>query len=1101
MATQVFNSNGTFILPPTETSFEYLINGAAGGGSGSDAGSPGASGGNGGRLRGVISGLPAGATVSIFVGQGGQGGASSQGGAPGGGGGAGGSTAGGGSGGNAGNSGSSGGGGGGGGASFIQFSGIVLALAGGGGGAGGAGNDGGGPSGFQFGGQGGASLSTALNLSFGGTAASNGGDGGAGGGGGGGSPGGSAGFTPGGDSDAGGGTGGTSYYNTTYHAASPTWFNSALPSNPTSDGSFTSTGGGQSSAGSNGRIEIYYNETDGNPNAISDFTPIVDATPSTIYTTSTSRTISGINISVPASASNGAIIIKNGVSTGSSNTTVVNGDTLSLTMTSAATFGTTKQSILTVGIAGQTVSANWNIVNETQPAVVPNPYDFTDLTEVPLSQLTTSSEATISGLTASNVAVSATATTGGTPTPVELIIGGVATGSSTGTINNGQTLRLRVTSSANVGTTTAVLVTVGSGSAVDWNITTVGVIDSSPDFFNFVNQTGVAAGAAITSNVVTITGINAPSTVATTNGAQVSINGGAFISPTGSTTISNNQTLQLRLTSSSTPGAAVSTTVTIGNTIVAQVTDEWSITTTTSGDTTPDDFNFANKINQLALTQVFSNTVVITGITSAANVSISGAVGAQFSINGGAYTSSPSTITDGQSLSLRYTTGAYGSPTATITIVVGGVSKNWQVSVLASAPALATTSTWYNADVGKKLDGLAIGTVISIFKDSTGNWGLLDGSLSSRYPGFIECAGQTLNAVDYPDLFNVIGTIYGGTALPPILSGSTKTYSGTFKLPNYRNRKIMGTGVVDGNDAASPILPTKVGASGSGGGSGNAVGSQGGSWFVATVDASGPYPREQVFTGGTEGEFFKLGTITTTGYSNITADVSFNIAGNTSQTVGPLQEKLTSITQHNHGMLSATASTQTTGLLQWGNARAVYGTSTGITTNASSNILPGGPTFPPSPAFGPSYSASVTYANWWASDVSNVPQLNNTGGSNSRWMGAIDVNPNTANVSVYSPPGGTITHSHYLSLNTFGNPQNVFGWGNNTGGGTSTGGMATNNTVPVSFSVNDLGSTINDGQFVLSSSKQLIPTVKLQPKKTVPLLTPYFRVKYLIKAY
>lgn len=622
-------------------------------------------------------------------------------------------------------------------------------VAGAGGGGGGGGNDGGYNS-FQTGGNAGG-LSTSLNLGNGGNAPNHGGDGGGGGGGGGGSPAGSNGFTPGGDSDAGGGSGGGSYYNPSYHTTAPSF-------------SFGPGGGGSETNGTDGVLTVIYAEDDFTPNPIFDFTTITGATPSTTYTTTGTsggnRTITGINVPVSASATNGATIIKNGVNLGTSTTTVVNGDVLGLSMSSATTYSGSKTATLNVG----GVNANWLIVNQDLPTSVPNPYDFTDLTGVGLSTLTTSNEVTISGMTGTNVPVSATASVGGSPTPVELIIGGVPLGSATGTINNGQTLRLRMTSASVVGTTTTALVTVGSGGSVDWNIQTVFTVDTAPDFFNFTNQTGVAAGTAIDSNIVTITGINSPAAVATTSGALVSINGGAFVAPTSGTTIANGQTLQLRLTSSSTPTGSVSTTVSIGSPITGQVTDDWTIETTSAGDTTPDDFAFVNKVNQLASTQVYSNTVVIQGITSPATVSISGASGAQFSIDGGAYTSTSSTITDGQSLSLRYTTGAYGSPTATVNISVGTLSRSWQISVLGAAPTSLTTSTWYNADIGKKLDGLAIGTVISIFKDPTGSWGTLDGSLTSRYPGFIECDGRSLNAENYPDLFNVIENRYGGTS-------------------------------------------------------------------------------------------------------------------------------------------------------------------------------------------------------------------------------------------------------------------------------------------------------------------------------------------------
>jgi len=1098
MATLNFTSPGTFNLPATITEFNYTVEGGGGGGGGYDAGSPGGTGGSGGRVQGTAKNLPPGASIQVYVGRGGGAGAGGVGNGSGGSGASNSFSSSGGSGGTGGNSGPggwSGAGGGGGAAGVLVYSGTVLVVAGGGGGGGGGGNDGG-YNPFQTGGNAGG-LSTSLSLGNGGNAPNHGGDGGGGGGGGGGSPGGGNGFTPGGDTDAGGGSGGGSYYNLTYHTSAPSF--------STGPG-----GGGSQTNGTDGVLTVIYAEDDAIPNPIADFTSIIDATPSTTYNTTTSysgnRTITGINVPVSASATNGATIIKNGVNLGTSTATVVNNDVLGLSMISSSSFSSSKTTTLIVGAAGgTTVNANWNIITADLPTSVPNPYDFTDQTDVGLSTLVTSNEVTISGMTGTNVPISATASTpGGISVPVELIIGGVGLGSGTGTINNGQTLRLRMTSASVIGTATTALVTIGAGASVDWIIQTVLTVDTGPDFFNFINQTGVAAGTAIDSNVVTITGINSPAEVATTSGALVNINGAGFVTPTSTTTITNNQTLQLRLTSSSTPTGSASTTVSIGNPATGQVTDDWSIETTSAGDTTPDDFAFVNKLNQLASTVVYSNTVVIQGITSPATVAISGASGAQFSIDGGAYTSTSTPINDGQTLSLKFTTGAYGSPIATVNIAVGTLSRSWSISVLGSAPSSSSASTWYNADIGKKLDGLAIGTVISIFKDATGSWGTLDGSLTSRYPGFIVCEGQSLNAVDYPDLFAVIENRYGGTAAVAT-SGSTKTYSGSFKLPNYRNRKIMGTGNVDGNSVSSPMLPTANGPAGTGSGGGTVVGSEGGSWFIAKLDASGPYPREQVFTGGQDGEFFKLGTIRTTGYDEILSSVGFNISGNTTQTVGPLQERIVTVPSHTHEIITATASAQTTGLIPW-LTRATFGGGRRVATNNLSGELPGGPSLPQSfggPLGGGTFiDMTISYSNYWLSDKNSSVQLDNSLPLSGRdYLAALDVNANTANSISYSPPAGIQTHSHYLSLNTFGSTINVFGWGNDTGGGKGTSGMPLNNTVSINFTTSELGSTLNDGNFLLSNSKALIPTVNLRPNKTVPLMTRYFKVKYLIKAY
>lgn len=1092
----------SFTLPTNIGEFSYVVNAAGGGGSGSDAGSPGATGGTGARLSGTVTGLAAGSTIRVYVGSGGGGGASSQGGAPGGPGGSnGGSASTGGGGGTAGFSGSSGGGGGGGAASYIETStGNLLVVAGAGGGAGGAGNDGGGPSGFQFGGNGGTALSTSPNLTGGGTAANNGGDGGAGGGGGGGNPGGSAGFTPGSDSDAGGGSGGGSYYNPSFH--------SGTPSASVGGGS----GGGQSSAGSNGSITITYVDNDGQPNPVANFGNITNAELNTTYTTSSTVTVSGINIAVPASATNGAIIIKNGISTGASSTTVVNGDTLSLQMVSSPSFSTGKSSTLTFGGAGTTVDSTFTIITKAAPINIPNNFDFVDVIERPLDTDVLSNAVTITGLT-TTATVTASATTGGGASPISLVIDGTDIGASSGNINNGQTLALKVRTSVNVNTVTTANVVVGSGSVVDWNATTILVEDTAPDYFNFINATNSVAGSTVTSNTETINGINTASLVSVTGGIQVSINGGAFITPTSSTRILNGQTLQLRGTASSVPNATVFSTVTIGSPATGEVTDTWDIITGSAGDTTPDPFTFTDRRNQLQSVLVFSNTVIPGGFTSPATLSIQRvapylASNPQVSIDGGttwanvpsvgSYTTS---FSPGTSIQLRATSSAYGTAASVLNINLGGVSTTWTIQTLSAAPVGANKSTWYNSTPGTKLDGYAIGTIITTFRDSTGNWGTLDGELNSRYPGFIECDGRLVNAGDYPDLFDAIGNTYGGTATKS-LSGSTYTYSGQFRLPNIRNRRLFGTGQVDGNRAASPGVPTRKGPSGTGSGTVNTTGSVGGDWYIATVDAAGTLPLEQVegippATAGTTGQFYALGTVTTTGYSGVTDNINFNVAGNVGTTIGPLISGIVGTPGHSHNILSGVNISSNTGLMAWG-SRATLGNGRITGTRDTSNVFPGGPTAPFSGLGGPSWSATVTYTNYWGSTKEGSLQLANSVGNQ---LGALDTLDQTATIRVYSPAGGTLTHTHYLSTTDFGNPNNVFSWGNVNGAGTKTPGMGGDNTVNVTFTHTEMGSRVNQGVFALSTAVALLPDVSLKPNRTIPLIQPFFRVKYLIKAY
>jgi hypothetical protein len=209
------------------------------------------------------------------------------------------------------------------------------------------------------------------------------------------------------------------------------------------------------------------------------------------------------------------------------------------------------------------VTDTWSVTTLAADAT-PNAFDFTpNVTNAALSTLTTATAVTISGIN--------------TPTPVsvtgtgaQITINGGAWVTS-GNITNGQTLAVRLTSSASF--STAITATVNVGGVTDtWSVATVGG-DTTPDAFAFTDVTGQALNTLINSNTVTIAGINSGVSVSVSGSGspQMSINGGAWVT---SGTITNGQTLQVRLTSANAYVTAYTATVSAGG-----VTDSWSVTT------------------------------------------------------------------------------------------------------------------------------------------------------------------------------------------------------------------------------------------------------------------------------------------------------------------------------------------------------------------------------------------------------------------------------------------------------------------------------------------------------------------------------------------
>lgn len=150
-------------------------------------------------------------------------------------------------------------------------------------------------------------------------------------------------------------------------------------------------------------------------------------------------------------------------------------------------------------------------------------------------------------------------------------------------------------------------------------------------------------------------------------------------------TIDDGEFLQLRLTSAGSPSTTRGASVTVGG-----GGDHWEVTTT-GPDTTPDAFSFTDQTGVALSTLIESNTVTITGIDTAANVSISGDGSPEFRIAGGSWVTS-GTITSGQTLQLRLTSSAANNNTSSATVTVGTVNDQWDVTTAGADPCAGSPS-------------------------------------------------------------------------------------------------------------------------------------------------------------------------------------------------------------------------------------------------------------------------------------------------------------------------------------------------------------------------------------------------------------------------
>jgi hypothetical protein len=196
--------------------------------------------------------------------------------------------------------------------------------------------------------------------------------------------------------------------------------------------------------------------------------------------------------------------------------------------------------------------------------------------------------------------------------------------------------------------------------------TTAAGPDTTPAQFNFTDQTGVAVNTEITSDAVTITGINLPAAVTVTGGTY-SVNGGDFTAVAG--TVSSGNTVRLRHTSAAAASTATNTTLTVSG-----VSDTFTSTTAAPVDTTPAPFSFTDQTGVTTSTVITSAAVTITGINSPAAVTIAGGT---YSINGGGFTANAGTISNGNTVQVRHTSAATAGTATNTLLTVGGLSDTF----------------------------------------------------------------------------------------------------------------------------------------------------------------------------------------------------------------------------------------------------------------------------------------------------------------------------------------------------------------------------------------------------------------------------------------
>ncbi len=242
----------------------------------------------------------------------------------------------------------------------------------------------------------------------------------------------------------------------------------------------------------------------------------------------------------------------------------------------------------------------------------------------------------------------------------------------------GQSICLRHSAPPAAGETLSTTVHIG-GRTGTYTTTAANVAaDTTPDAFSFTDQAGTARSTPIVSNAVTINGITGLTPIAVDLG-QYSINCDPNGFRSSGSTITNGQSVCVRVTSSANFATSVNATLAVGG-----VTDAFTVITA-AADTTPAAFSFQSVPNVATSSIVGSGPTTITGINAPADISVTNG---EYSVGcSGTFTTQAGTINPEQTVCLRHTSAAAANTTQTTTLNIGGVPGTFSSTTAAASPS------------------------------------------------------------------------------------------------------------------------------------------------------------------------------------------------------------------------------------------------------------------------------------------------------------------------------------------------------------------------------------------------------------------------------
>ena len=152
-------------------------------------------------------------------------------------------------------------------------------------------------------------------------------------------------------------------------------------------------------------------------------------------------------------------------------------------------------------------------------------------------------------------------------------------------------------------------------------------------------------------------------------------------------------------------------------------------------------------------------------------------------------------------------------------------------------------------------------------------------------------------------------------------------------------------------------------------------------------------------------------------------------------------------------------------------------------------------------------STNVSFGNYWGSPVTAIENLSDdyfTKSGTPTDAGVIDTEYQSARIGDYTTIySGLLNHSHLLGLDPVLDPQADFTYGNiNSDASQIRQGLPNfNSNFTVTFNQEEVDLELNTATFSWNNTSKPVPTVSMDPQRKVPILAPFHKIKYIIKAF